>query len=321
MPKCVVLSERAFISLLVETQEKILTETGGVFLGYRSGDIWYVIESIDPGPESIFQSAYFEYDQGYVNHLINKVSRIYKTQLDLIGLWHRHPGSFDRFSGTDDITNTSYAEMDGDGAISALVNIDPNFRLTMYEVKLPLTYTRIPVVIGDSLIPKHLLSLKDPTYLQRLMDNKLGKKGLKRFSLLQPKTEKLIKDNDEEKRIKVLTYSFSASLKDLLESGIILSDIDCNNHIPIEEGIEDLLIALEPDMTFLGRMDIQCEMNIKDERYLAVDLDIEGEKLQILFFVNDAGCILLESGGKVINYCSNMFEEAYKKALMLEDTR
>lgn len=35
MPKCVVFSERAFISILVETQEKIQTETGGVFLGYH----------------------------------------------------------------------------------------------------------------------------------------------------------------------------------------------------------------------------------------------------------------------------------------------
>ena len=48
MPKCVVFSERAFTSILVETQEKIRTETGGVFLGYRKGDVWYVIESIDP---------------------------------------------------------------------------------------------------------------------------------------------------------------------------------------------------------------------------------------------------------------------------------
>ena len=85
MPKCVVFSERAFISILVETQEKIQTETGGVFLGYRKGDIWYVIESIDPGPNSVFQTAYFEYDQAYINHLINKVSRLYSTQLDLIG--------------------------------------------------------------------------------------------------------------------------------------------------------------------------------------------------------------------------------------------
>ena len=97
MPKCVVFSERAFTSILVETQEKIRTETGGVFLGYRKGDVWYVIESIDPGPNSVFQPAYFEYDQDYINHLINKVSRLYSLQLDLIGLWHRHPGSYDSF--------------------------------------------------------------------------------------------------------------------------------------------------------------------------------------------------------------------------------
>ena len=65
MPKCVVFSERAFTSILVETQEKIRTETGGVFLGYRKGDVWYVIESIDPGPNSVFQPAYSSYQQGF----------------------------------------------------------------------------------------------------------------------------------------------------------------------------------------------------------------------------------------------------------------
>ena len=54
MPKYVFFSERAFTSILVETQEEIGTETGGVFLGYRQEDIWYVIESVDPGPNSIF---------------------------------------------------------------------------------------------------------------------------------------------------------------------------------------------------------------------------------------------------------------------------
>lgn len=157
-------SERAFISILVETQEKIKTETGGVFLGYRKGDIWYVIESIDPGPNSVFQTAYFEYDQAYINHLINKVSRLYATQLDLIGLWHRHPGSFDSFSGTDDGTNTKYAELDKQGAISALVNIDPQFRLTMYSVTLPLKYEKIKYIVGDSYIPKDLLEKKMGRY-------------------------------------------------------------------------------------------------------------------------------------------------------------
>ena len=88
------------------------------------------LKALIPVRTPVFQTAYFEYDQVYINHLINKVSRLYATQLDLIGLWHRHPGSFDSFSGTDDGTNTKYAELDKQGAISALVNIDPQFRLT-----------------------------------------------------------------------------------------------------------------------------------------------------------------------------------------------
>lgn len=170
MPKCVVFSERAFTSILVETQEKIRTETGGVFLGYRKGDVWYVIESIDPGPNSVFQPAYFEYDQDYINHLINKVSRLYSLQLDLIGLWHRHPGSYDSFSGTDDGTNTKYAELNEQGAISTLVNIDPQFRLTVYTVTLPLKYEKIKYVVGDSYIPQEMLTLRNSAYLQQQME-------------------------------------------------------------------------------------------------------------------------------------------------------
>lgn len=155
----VVFSNRAFTALLSEVYEKIKTETGGVLLGYYENDTWYIVEAIDPGPKSIFEVAYFEYDQPYVNHLINKVARIYKKNLSLIGLWHRHPGSFDVFSGTDDGTNTTYAKMAPQGAISALVNIDPVFRLTVYHVGFPLRYRRIKYEVGDELFPDGVLSL------------------------------------------------------------------------------------------------------------------------------------------------------------------
>ena len=71
----VVFSNRAFASILAETTEKIKTETGGLFLGTVEDDMWYVIEAIDPGPKSIFEVAYFEYDQKYTQHLINKIAK------------------------------------------------------------------------------------------------------------------------------------------------------------------------------------------------------------------------------------------------------
>lgn len=68
----VVFSDRAFAAVMAETTEKIKTETGGLFLGSFEDGVWYVIEAIDPGPKSIFEVAYFEYDQQYTQHLISR---------------------------------------------------------------------------------------------------------------------------------------------------------------------------------------------------------------------------------------------------------
>ena len=165
----VVFSDRAFAAIMAETTEKIKTETGGLFLGSFEDGIWYVIEAIDPGPKSIFEVAYFEYDQQYTQHLINKIANLYDKRLTLIGLWHRNPGSFDQFSSTDDGTNSKYARMRKEGAISALVNIDPEFRLTMYHVDQPCRYSVIEYDVGNHLIPDEMLRYKSPEKFANLM--------------------------------------------------------------------------------------------------------------------------------------------------------
>lgn len=93
-----------------------------------------------------------------MNHLMNKVDRLYKKPLEIIGLWHRHPGSFDQFSGTDDGTNIKYARRHQDGAVSALVNIDPNFRITMYHITDPLSYRKVKYTVGDKYFPPEFLA-------------------------------------------------------------------------------------------------------------------------------------------------------------------
>jgi len=180
----VIFSNRAYMAILAETIEKIKTETGGIFLGcYEKGN-WYVIEAIDPGPKSVFQVAYFEYDQKYTEHLINKIARMYQAKLTLIGLWHRHPGSFDEFSTTDDGTNSDYAKLSPNGAISVLVNIDPKFRMTPYHVACPLKYSKIICKVGDDLIPEHLLQLKEVdqslNYINSYADKSHGKGSFKK---------------------------------------------------------------------------------------------------------------------------------------------
>ena len=99
--------------------------------------------------------------------IIRNLVSFYMKKLSLIGLWHRHPGSFDHFSSTDDGTNSKYARMRKEGAISALVNIDPEFRLTMYHVSQPCKYTTIEYDVGNHLIPDELLQYKSPERFEK----------------------------------------------------------------------------------------------------------------------------------------------------------
>jgi len=170
----VIISSQAYLSIISETYSFLDIETGGIFLGCYKDNTWYVLEVIDPGyKDTTRQEAYFEYDVDYVTHLANVKKRLYSIDLQLLGLWHRHPGSFDRFSSTDDGTNMRFAELLPNGAISAIVNLDPDFRLTMYHAALPLKYSRVNnVLIGDSHIPAYLTKMKDPSDVLPI-DNKI----------------------------------------------------------------------------------------------------------------------------------------------------
>jgi len=162
----VIVSERAHAAILAETHQQHPNETGGILLGHCLGGIWHVIEAIDPGPAARFSPVTFEYDTPYVTHLARKVAACYQRPLQLIGLWHRHPGSFDRFSGDDDITNHRYAQQSPDGAISCLVNLDPDFRITAYHVPADLRYRRLRLHCGDGPLPRALLELRRRSCLQ-----------------------------------------------------------------------------------------------------------------------------------------------------------
>jgi integrative and conjugative element protein (TIGR02256 family) len=158
------------MDILNETSQHPGTETGGVLIGECRQDKWFVVESIDPGPKAVLQHSYFEYDQAYVNHLSNKVRRRYVAPLRLLGLWHRHPGSFDRFSGTDDGTHRRYIQQCNGIIISGLVNIDPTFRITFYIVDgEPPRHQRTDYAVGDQHFPPDLLgTLDERTLISRV---------------------------------------------------------------------------------------------------------------------------------------------------------
>jgi len=160
----VVFTKRAFNAIVTETLARNPIETGGIFLGYMlDNGIWVVVETIPPGIKTINEMAYFEYDTDFVNYLANVVAQQYKEQIQVLGLWHRHPGSYDVFSGIDDGTNRKFANgtPEGCGAISALVNCDPQLRLSMFAVDRDVNYTPIPWIVDEGdIIPENLLALR-----------------------------------------------------------------------------------------------------------------------------------------------------------------
>ena len=157
----VVFTQRAYNSILTETIHKHPVETGGNLIGYvLDSGARIVVENIPPGPQSTHQWGYFEYDVDFVNYLSNVVARQYVGNLQVLGLWHRHPGSMDTFSSTDDGTNRMFASEHPLGAISALVNCDPRARITMYHVAPNGAYTPIEWFVDDGdLIPENYLKL------------------------------------------------------------------------------------------------------------------------------------------------------------------
>lgn len=164
----VVFSNKAYNAIIRESFDKDPVETGGILLGHvLDNGVWIVMEVLPPGIHSIFQYAYFEYDEAFVNYLAQSVANQYKRPLDLLGLWHRHPGSMDVFSTTDDGTNATFARQNPAGVISGLVNIDPNFRITMYHLDRPTgrlmgrpNYSVVDVEVGDDIIPEEYFELR-----------------------------------------------------------------------------------------------------------------------------------------------------------------
>ncbi len=297
----VVFSNRAYTSVLAETTEKVKTETGGLFLGAVQDDTWYIVEAIDPGPKSIFEVAYFEYDQKYTQHLINKIANLYDKQLSLIGLWHRHPGSFDQFSSTDDGTNAKYASMREEGAISALVNLDPVFRITMYHVGKPCCYMKIPYEIGDNFIPDELLKFKAPEKFFSIMND----------ILYEPSTASVSTDGYHR------TVSLSSFMKFIIPQ---MKDEECTNFeisslIMDEVAQEKIIDEIVDDLTFMAdNLKIETAISLADNCLTVFQETMD--KTTKLYFVFDANenMILCSYEDKCYKYQSGQFAEAFGKA-------
>ena len=290
----VVFTKRAYCALLSEVAEKISTETGGLFLGHRVGDTWYVIETIDPGPNSVFQIAYFEYDQKYTTFLANKIARLYAKPLKLIGLWHRHPGSFDQFSSTDDGTNKKFAQQNGGHTISALVNIDPQFRLTVYHVSLPITYKPVSFIVDDNAIPLEFRELREDNKIiesiehpqnsavERRLENSISLKEV--FKCAEPELNWIDKT------------------KNALTEKKVLDDVN----------LDKILETLNEDIQFLSEMRCDLTLSIRENAVICKGKNVDDFFEIILNESNDEPVLIF--GEKQYDYASGMIKSAYEKS-------
>lgn len=308
----VVFSNIAYSALLAETYEKIKTETGGVFLGtYRDG-VWYIIETLDPGPKSVFRQDYFEYDQPYTTHLINKRARLYKHNLTLIGLWHRHPGSFDIFSSTDDGTNTSYAKLRPEGALSILVNIDPVFRLSVFHVGLDASgrarYTQLSYSVGDEKIPAEIREYKKASDLQKRIDVlSIRKYGMRQyFSCISQYFTDVdeIQQNSESNVI----YLFPSS--EAVDRASVESKPETVTPVEVREKIIATIIE---DLSYLSdTLGFNTSAVWEGERLMVMENLSSGKRDHVFSFIymNERNSCGIEYNGKTYLFKQNMFSES-----------
>lgn len=305
----VVFSERAITALLTETRSHVKTETGGICLGHRQGKLWYITEIIDPGIDAIFRPDYFEYDDKYLNHLMGKVARLYEKLPEIIGLWHRHPGSMDVFSRTDDHTNTKYAQRNSEGAISMLVNIDPSLRLTVYHVTYPpLSYRKVSYAFGDNHFPPGLLAYASMSDISSMIERNEGKKNYFTSS------SSFIRS--------AAGFSFSKVIKNYLNEDKVKNEHRIGYCIsssePIDEELDTILAVLEEDINYFSEAGIKITLTLLKHKGLELK-DTCGDFVAVMFIHNDK--VFFSYDGNIYLYSEGFFRNAceyytlYGKAL------
>ena len=314
MVKKVVLSNRAVAAMRVEIDDHPVDETGGIFLGYRKGNVWYVMEMIDPGIECIFSPANFEYDGRYLNHLMNKINRLYSAPLDILGLWHRHPGSFDSFSLPDDETNEKFAKNNSEGIISGILNIDPEIRFTLYHVSLPLNYKMVKCIAGDNHIPADLFKYKDVDSSAK-KENKCEKNDV---------NGKLRVDNEKEER------NSEFLLKDIMENYLleekpvtiykVKKDITSNKK---EKNIDHIIEQINEDLEFLKDEGFTVKLKADVNGCIAMEeySDMDKETVDSVVWSKHGNKTYIKFQNRSYRYFPGMIKEAcdYFKMRSIED--
>lgn len=150
----VVLSPLAWALMISQSYLNNPNETGGALLGYRDGTTVHVTVALPPGPRSQASPVMLKYNEEFQNYVFGVITELMGQKAGLLGLWHRHPGSLDRFSGVDAVAHEQFGKVLNGEVISLLLNLDgPEGapRVTGYFVDTKeMVYHLIPVTVEET---------------------------------------------------------------------------------------------------------------------------------------------------------------------------
>ena len=199
-----------------------------------------------------------------------------------------------------------------EGAISALVNIDPTFRITMYQVDRPCRYKKIAHDVGDNLIPDELLKFKSPERFYSIMD-----------SILCPSETSRISTDGYHKSVSLA--SFMSFILHYLNDYICAEIKDCDaisvpkgEFIPAKrETLREMLIdEVIDDITFMAdTLGIETSILENDYNDLTVYQEAINKTTKLNFMFSVAThTVVLSYEDKRYTYHKGLFTESFGKA-------
>lgn len=264
----VLLNDRAYASIISEVLKNGKNETGGVLVGNIVNGIWYVIDSLDPGLKTTNQQTYFQWDADYVNHLVETISLIYCYPVTILGFWHRHPGSMDFFSATDEDTIRSNLRESRFGLLSMLVNIDPELRMSFYYCWEESLH-RVHYDVGDEYFPVELLEYAAPS---RIAEN-IGSSEAKRVKILPNKVysaDQFPKTLSQRKAIEAVDHHIPLNAS--VQCGTLSASVDQTGKTGISDlEMENLRATLLQQREIIGELSRQKAEWEKEKQILKKD--------------------------------------------------
>ena len=85
------LSEPLKLDLKTESSKKLPRETGGVLVGHRTSDGFFITGATGPGPKAVLTRSRFRRDGTYTQEEVDRLFVESAGREDYLGEWHSHP--------------------------------------------------------------------------------------------------------------------------------------------------------------------------------------------------------------------------------------